>query len=77
MEWQPIETLPRDGRMVIVFRPLAHMTHDPHVTIAQTVPYDNGCWDTTIPPGADGKNFTNRACYASHWMPVPNPPQSS
>jgi hypothetical protein len=73
-EWQPIETMPRDGRMVIVYRPLAHMTHDPHVTIARTKAHSSHCWDATVPPGADGRNYTDRCCYATHWMPLPPPP---
>lgn len=72
--WQPIETLPRDGRVVILYRPLASLTNDPTVTIRRTTDTPQHCWDATIPTGCDGKNYTEGSCYATHWMPLPPNP---
>lgn len=76
-EWQPIESAPRDGTVVILYRPLAHKTHDPQITIRRTLSNDRGCWPATVPKGRDGKNFTEGSCYATHWMPLPEPPEAA
>lgn len=72
--WLPIETAPRDGTEVLLFRPLAQKTGDPVVTIRRSVPHESFAWPATIPPGCDGKNFTEGGCYATHWMPIPAAP---
>ena len=75
-QWQPISTAPMDGREVLLYRPLAERTNDPIVTIRRTTDYDSHCWEATIPEGADGSNFTEGSCYATHWMPLPQPPNA-
>lgn len=72
--WRPIAEAPRDGRKVILYRPLAHLSNDPHVTIKRSISTPNHCWECTIPDGVDGLNYTDGACYATHWMPLPPPP---
>jgi len=72
--WLPIDTAPRDGSAVLLFRPLAQKTHDPIVTIRKSIPRASHVWEATVPPGCDGKNFTEGSCYATHWMPLPEPP---
>ena len=72
--WMPIETAPRDGSMVLLYRPLAGKTQDPVVTIRRSVQHERHVWEVTIPPGCDGKNFTEGSCYATHWMPIPEAP---
>lgn len=72
--WASIETAPRDGRVVLLYRPLAQLTHDPVMTIRQTTSRPQFCWPATIPEGCDGLNYTEGACYATHWMPLPEPP---
>lgn len=77
-QWQPIETAPRDGTTVLLYRPLAGKTHDPVVIIGRSVPYNGHSWPATIPEGvsADGPgNYTDRVCYATHWQPLPEPPK--
>lgn len=66
-EWQPIETAPRDGTAFLVYRPLAHETHDPHITIACGVMQPR-----QSPQGVT--HYTSRWCHPSHWMPLPPPP---
>lgn len=75
--WLPIETAPRDGSEVLLFRPLAQKTGDPVVTIRKSVPRQNCVWSTTIPPECDGKNYTDGSCYATHWMPIPAAPAAA
>ncbi|HAX40613.1 MAG TPA: hypothetical protein DCY10_07045 [Clostridiales bacterium] len=72
--WQPIETAPKDGTRVLLYRPLAEKTGDNVVEVKRTTSYDNGCWPATVPPGASGENFTDGSCYATHWMPFPDLP---
>lgn len=75
-EWQPIETAPKDGRMALVYRPLARNSHDEPVAIKQLTGGNNHCWDCTVPHGETPTNPTDGACHATHWMPLPEPPQS-
>lgn len=77
-EWQPIETARRlpPGTKIVVFRPLAGRTRDPLITIASVQSEQQHCYDQTVPRGADGKNFTDRPCYPTHWMPLPAPPSA-
>jgi hypothetical protein len=68
-QWIPVtERLPRFGRPVLVYRPMAEDTGDPAVKMAervrgyansspQDVEHDFDCW-----------------CHPSHWMPIPRLP---
>jgi hypothetical protein len=76
MEWQPIETAPKDGRAIVVFRPLAHLTRDEVVRIVNTRPDNQYCWEATVPDGDEPWNYTDGLCHCSHWMPIPDPPIS-
>lgn len=70
MEWQPIETAPKDGTLVLFWSPLGG------VFAAQS----------TAPPSRDELRAINKMIYdfdgswanaghaASHWMPLPPPP---
>lgn len=69
-EWQPIKTLPRDGRYVLVYRPLAMVTGDENITVARTL--EKGSMATVSPQGV--KHWTNRWCHPTHWMDIPEPP---
>jgi len=73
-QWQPIETAPKDGTEILLYRPLAGKTHDPIIGIYRGVPRDNGCWEETIPPGMSGENYTSGFCKPTHWMPLPTAP---
>jgi hypothetical protein len=75
--WLPIETAPKDGKKVMLYRPLAGESNDPVVTIRRTTKTSQHCWPDTIPPGRDGQNFTEGSCYATHWMPLPAPPDAT
>lgn len=67
MEWQPIETAPKDGTPVLVFVP-----RDRFVAVMQYKPRHNGDkiggdWAEDL--GEQFWRFT-----PSHWMPLPEPP---
>lgn len=75
--WQPIKSAPKDGTEILVYRPLAHESGDPIIAIKRTTEKPMHCWKQTIPEGADGENYTDGACYATHWQPLPTPPEQS
>ena len=66
MEWQPIESAPRDGRFILVHGPegvdkarFRGWTFEPGWERECTAEYDNEMAAVTEP---------------SHWMPLPTPP---
>lgn len=73
-DWQPIETAPRDGRMALVFRPLARVTHDEPVALKRLVGGNSYCWPATVPSGSEPCNPTDGSCHVTHWQPLPEPP---
>ena len=73
-EWRPIETAPKDGTEVMLYRPLAYKTHDPVIAIKETSKHNRPPWDCTVPKGCEPINYTEGACYPSYWQPLPAPP---
>ena len=71
--WLPIEMAPRDGTAVLLYRPLAERTQDSVFAVRCTTPNARHCWPATVPPGCDGLNYTEGACYATHFMPLVAP----
>lgn len=76
MDWQPIETAPRDGTDVLLFYPLEGLRHDwnPQVVIA-------GWRDYSRAPQLSGWVFQSRGVRGysatfqpTHWQPLPTPP---
>ena len=74
MEWQPIETAPRDGTRILLYRPLAERTQDDPIDIKRGIAIPRHCWGETIPQGWNADNYTDGACRATHWMPLPEAP---
>lgn len=74
MTWQLIETAPCDGRMALVYRPLARLSHDEPVSLKRLVGGNNHCWPCTVPEGHQPTNPTNGACHVTHWQPLPESP---
>lgn len=73
-QWQPIETAPRDGKRILLYRPLAYETNDPIIAIFRGTAKDHGCWDETVPDGYTSENYTDGHCKATYWMPLPPAP---
>ncbi len=71
MEWQPIETAPRDGTNILVWWP-----SEMHCPV--TAHYSTGKW--TNEPGFAWK-FTGwgqeKKTEPTHWMPLPEPPKDT
>lgn len=72
MTWQTIDTAPKDGTAVLVWRPHRRLGTLPHgVLCARLVfRFDRGeVWET-VPRG-------NRCINPSHWQPLPSPPSEA
>ena len=69
MEWQPIETAPRNGTRVMLWHP--RWVDGPDFGQFDKEPFDEpgcyACWYTPI----DGSNFEPQP---THWAPMPKPP---
>lgn len=69
MEWQPIETAPKDGEEIIVYGMWTWPTgfspkQDDIPAFVHTARFEYGLWQTG-------------SCYKTHpthWMPLPKPP---
>lgn len=70
MDWQPIETAPKDGSRFLAFLPTFGIVtvihrHDPGGA-ARSPKHHYECWVTDSNSPAYDKAFT-------HWMPLPEP----
>ena len=66
--WQPIETAPRDGTMI-----LAYVSDDPGEN-----PYMVRCVGLAVDRFGTGWRGQEMGCYfATHWMPLPSPPEAN
>lgn len=83
MEWQPIETAPKDGTIIIVtdgktvaassFCPQLHGKEYPWAFVDNFTSGPNGCCDNE-----DGERVISNAFskdYVIYWMPLPEPPK--
>lgn len=72
MEWQPIETAPKDGSDVLLYFPLEGLKGWSRVVIChwRTIGDERGHWvwqDRAVRGYSDAYKPT-------HWMPLPEPP---
>lgn len=74
-EWQPIETAPKDGEVILIFKPDERMVGQYTLTA-----YWNDEEGGFIPAGGIHKQGYYSAVagkdqgYPTHWMPLPNSP---
>ncbi|WP_442935585.1 DUF551 domain-containing protein [Nitratireductor sp. CH_MIT9313-5] len=74
MKWQPIETAPQDGSVILVYRSDAgvfaahYVEEDAHLSTALNPPEGNCYWFST-----SGEDLTGDM--PTHWMPLPSPPE--
>lgn len=75
MEWQPIETAPRNGASVLIYMPEASRQKVREASWATPwdgAPDDQCYWMTPIGPA--GRGYTILPVAVTHWMPLPAPP---
>jgi hypothetical protein len=74
MEWQPIETAPKDGTLVLVFVPAEYPEADDPAMVTAVYFGQKWGWETTIkndngdPYPVEGK--------PTYWQPLPDPPRA-
>lgn len=65
--WPPIETAPKDGSEILVWRPHENSDHPAHIGIDLWKMYDSkGVWWRSRP-----------GQFPTHWRPLPTPPSSA
>ncbi len=76
MEWQPIETAPRDGSKVI----LGHPEHKAVIGVW----HQGYSWESLFPDGnpvfywaKDHEDTSGFDFEPTHWMPLPDPPKKA
>jgi hypothetical protein len=75
MEWQPIETAPKDGTRLLLWDSLAKNHAFGSYSPTEDDPFEAGpyewCAENYGYDGSEGKIIP------SHWMPLPTPPSCS
>ena len=82
MEWQPIETAPKDGRLILVYNNLNNGTItsiNGKIAVARYGHQHDGLEESLWEYGTyySENSKDNQGAYlisATHWMPLPNPP---
>jgi hypothetical protein len=76
MEWQPIETAPKDGTPIMVYGK-ADFSNAPHMGVREwrqwTVDY--GRWGEPNISAHDMDDWLD--IQVTHWMPLPSPPATT
>ena len=69
--WQPIETAPKDGTVILAYLKVDGVVQAHFVSPAEMLASDDDerRWFTTDGQGLTARNLT-------HWMPLPEPPKS-
>jgi hypothetical protein len=67
MEWQPIETAPKDAKTVIVYCAFSDLVNAAYWGGGLDEQHHEAWyWVWSDPPETD--------CHPTHWMPLPDPP---
>jgi len=81
MDWQPIETAPKDCSTILICAK-SPLYDQPRAYMARwSIPYeaapDDQCWwDLNTVPGLPGRSVMPPE-WVSHWMPLPPPPSDA
>ena len=69
-EWQPIETAPKDGTWILVYKPfkLYGFNDSKWFVDKYIVRWDDECWNISM-------TFEDKVIYPTHWMPLPEQPK--
>jgi len=69
MIWQPIETAPKDGTVIIVYGKF------PYKVNVQTVFYQTAAWESDEFKAGWTNASSSWLADVTHWMPLPEPPK--
>jgi hypothetical protein len=78
MEWQPIESAPKDGTAILAYIPFAWANEEP-AALQDVVEWhgpagSNGFWFSRTAPNYH--QACDKRCQPTHWMPLPAPPNA-
>lgn len=86
INWQPIETAPKDGTHILGY---GELTEDKEENESWLLHYEEIWWEeqkvnvwknqderTRVLVEEDWSHWTATAIYPTHWMPLPSPPHS-
>ena len=67
-QWQPIETAPKDGTWILVYKPFNLYGFDDSKWFVDKyiVRWADECWNISM---------EDKVIYPTHWMPLPKPPK--
>ena len=67
IQWQPIETAPKDGTWILVYKPFNLYGFDDSKWFVDKyiVRWADECWNISM---------EDKVAYPTHWMPLPKPP---
>lgn len=84
MEWQPIETAPKDGTAVLIFyeNDEPHMYDDegPHMAVARwwaSAEFEPSGWGWTDFSVENWNREEMRQLFPTHWRPLPASPEEA
>lgn len=66
MNWQPIETAPKDGAAILIYTPSFYFGAGVYLA------WWGGDWWEVCTEGRTGHSYS--CSRATHWMPLPEPP---
>jgi hypothetical protein len=69
MQWQPMETAPRDGSRILAYGKLGFETDNGIGTVCWCTVYSEWQCDPN-----EASEYSTEACELTHWMPLPKPP---
>lgn len=73
MEWQPIETAPRDGTAIFVWATREGWRDNPRMVAARWYHSANSWYVYGCGPTKHSEQWLD-SCNPTHWMPLPPPP---
>lgn len=73
-QWQPIETAPRDGTVVLAYNARGARSGHRHFFAFSDPAPEGQCWAAEAGWREPGRDWPS---YPTHWMPLPAPPHTS
>jgi hypothetical protein len=70
MQWQPMDTAPKDGTRILAFGKFCFESEDG----ISTARWNGGRW---VGDPNEATEYEMEACELSHWMPLPAPPTAT